>query len=132
MTAQPDGTADVLASYGNRIRVVRQQNRGVAAARNSGAGIAAADLLAFLDADDAWLPHKLELQIARFVCEPRLGLVHCGVEDIDEEGSFLRKRLDGLEGQVATELLLFQQPVILGGGSGHCYPRVVFEIGRRF
>ena len=122
-----DSTPDVLARYGECVFGVRQQNRGVAAARNKGAEIATGDLLAFLDADDVWLPRKLELQSARFVREPQLGLVHCGVEDIDEQGSPLGKHLDGLEGRAATELLLFHRPVILGGGSGIAIPRAVFE-----
>jgi glycosyltransferase involved in cell wall biosynthesis len=122
-----DDTADALGCYGSRIRVVRQQNRGVAAARNKGAEIARGDLLAFLDADDIWIPRKLELQTRRFGGEHRLGLVHCGVEDINEEGRSICQRLDGLEGNVATELLLFNRSVILGGGSAMVIPRAVFE-----
>lgn len=122
-----DGTSEVLKRYGNKICVVRQQNSGVAAARNKGADIATGDLLAFLDADDVWLPRKLELQTARFVEEPQLGLVHCGVQDINEEGFPLREHLDGLEGSVGADLLQFRRPVILGGGSGIVVPRIVFE-----
>ncbi len=46
------------------IAVVRQENRGVAAARNLGIKITASEYVAFLDQDDEWLPDKLALQIA--------------------------------------------------------------------
>src|SRR6266849_4364482 len=54
-----DGTALVLRSYGSKIRVIEQSNRGVSAARNAGAAIARGEYLAFLDDDDEWLPGKL-------------------------------------------------------------------------
>jgi len=122
-----DQTADVLAAFAGRIRPLRQMNRGVAAARNAGAGLASGEFFAFLDADDIWLPPKLERQIACFLAESDLGLVHCGVEEIDESGAGLKRREDGLEGWVAHELLLFRRAVILGGGSGVMIPRAVFE-----
>ncbi len=46
------------------MRVVRTENRGVAAARNTGVALASAPLIAFLDSDDLWLPDKLERQMA--------------------------------------------------------------------
>src|SRR6266849_5630061 len=54
-----DGTALILRSYGSKIRVIEQSNRGLSAARNAGAAIARGEYLAFLDADDEWLPGKL-------------------------------------------------------------------------
>lgn len=53
-----DGSATVLADYGDRIRSVRQPNRGVAAARNRGVRLAAGAYLAFLDADDRFPPDR--------------------------------------------------------------------------
>jgi glycosyltransferase involved in cell wall biosynthesis len=120
-----DETPAVLARYGERIRVVRQNNQGVAAARNAGIAVARGDLLAFLDSDDVWLPRKLELQAARIEADPELGLVHCGV---DFEGTGIR--LDGMEGSVASEMLRLDRSVIVAHGSGVMVPRrVVEEVG---
>jgi glycosyltransferase involved in cell wall biosynthesis len=121
-----DETAEVLRVYEGRIRVLRQANRGVAAARNAGAAMALGELLAFLDADDAWLPSKLERQAARFDVESGIGLVHCGVEEVDGRGRQLRTRLDGMEGWVSREMLLFRRGVILGGGSAAVIRRTTF------
>lgn len=122
-----DETPEVLACFADRIRSIRQSNRGVAAARNAGAQVASGDLLAFLDSDDRWLPEKLAQQAARLEAEPDLGLVHVGVEEIDAFDSSLGTRVDGREGWVAGEMLYFEGPVILGGGSGAMIPRRVFE-----
>lgn len=59
-----DATAEVAARFGARIRYLRQDQTGAAAARNSGVRRAETDCIAFLDADDLWMPTKLELQHA--------------------------------------------------------------------
>jgi glycosyltransferase involved in cell wall biosynthesis len=59
-----DDTRERLEPFMGRIRYERQENQGVAAARNRGLTLATSELIAFLDADDAWHPRKLELQVA--------------------------------------------------------------------
>ncbi len=64
-----DGSTDdtdlVLAAFSDsRLRVIRQKNRGVSAARNTGLAAARGHFLALLDSDDAWEPEKLACQIA--------------------------------------------------------------------
>jgi glycosyltransferase involved in cell wall biosynthesis len=58
-----DNTQEVLSGYGDRVRVVLQENRGPAIARNRGIAVAKGDIIAFLDSDDQWLPTKLERQV---------------------------------------------------------------------
>ncbi|MFH0825315.1 MAG: glycosyltransferase [Pseudomonadota bacterium] len=59
-----DNTQQVLDTYGGRIRVLRQENRGVSAARNAGIAASNGELVAFLDSDDEWMPEKLFHQTA--------------------------------------------------------------------
>src|SRR5271165_4480269 len=59
-----DETADVLLSFANTIRLIRQENRGVSAARNAGIRAARGRWIAFLDSDDEWHRDKLALQVA--------------------------------------------------------------------
>lgn len=125
-----DGTRELLAEYGERIRVLSQQNQGVAAARNAGIGAANGDYLAFLDSDDAWYPRKLEQQMLRFEQEPHLGLVHCGAEMIDAEGRTLDTTTGGMEGDVAEAMLRLDREVIMPQGSSIVVPkRIAMDLG---
>jgi glycosyltransferase involved in cell wall biosynthesis len=76
--ASTDDTAARLEAYGERVRVVRaERNGGPAAARNLALRHAGGELVAFLDADDRWLPHYLETLLARYDAEPGVGLLAC-------------------------------------------------------
>jgi glycosyltransferase involved in cell wall biosynthesis len=59
-----DQTQEVLQTFGDRIRVICQENGGVSSARNAGMAVAAGDWLGFLDSDDLWRPEKLRHQLA--------------------------------------------------------------------
>ncbi len=58
-----DNTADVIKSYGSRVHSIHQENGGASVARNTGIEAAKSEWIAFLDADDEWLPEKLAEQI---------------------------------------------------------------------
>lgn len=79
-----DGTADVLASFGSSIVVVRQDQRGVSAARNAGIAKAGGDYVAFLDADDVWFPDKIAIQVATLEAVPHAGGCYSGFVITDE------------------------------------------------
>ncbi|MEG4031091.1 MULTISPECIES: glycosyltransferase [unclassified Microcoleus] len=81
-----DRTQQVLQPYFDRIRYIYQENQGVAAARNIACQLAQGEFLAFLDADDYFLPSKLEKQLACFDAYPTLDMVQTGWLIVDETG----------------------------------------------
>jgi glycosyltransferase involved in cell wall biosynthesis len=70
-----DDTGARLAPFRDRVALVRQENQGVAASRNTGVRSAKGELIAFLDGDDLWEPDKLAVQVAAFQAHPRSGLI---------------------------------------------------------
>lgn len=72
-----DNTESVMAPFGDRIRYIKQENQGVSGARNTGMKEARGEYIAFLDADDLWLPERLAAEIPLLDADPNLGLVYC-------------------------------------------------------
>src|SRR5262245_40114640 len=78
-----DDTAEIVARYGSAVTLIRQANAGAAVARNAGMRLARGRYIAFLDADDVWLPGKIEAQVAHLdrhrdvsLCCTRWDLLH--------------------------------------------------------
>ena len=125
-----DGSTDdslkVLESFASRVRVMRQANQGVSAARNAGIRESRGAFVAFLDADDLWHPDKLTKQIALFA-NPAVGLVYCAVEYIDERGRSLGTNFTGRRGRVLRSIALLQGTIVLAGGSTAVIRRECFD-----
>ena len=90
-----DDTPRILEGMGDRITTVRQANAGPSAARNRGIEKARGDYVAFLDADDLWLPAKTETQLRCFERDPRLAVCtslmqNFWAEDLAEEEARLK------------------------------------------
>jgi glycosyltransferase involved in cell wall biosynthesis len=76
-----DNTLEILESYGDRIKVLRQPNGGPSAARNEGVAQAKGEIIAFLDSDDAWKPEKLERQVRlMMIAGPNVPCCVCNAE----------------------------------------------------
>jgi len=71
-----DGTARVAERFGHKVRLIRQRNGGPGSARNAGIRAARGAWIGLLDADDTWLPTKLERQLA-LDGDERIGVIAC-------------------------------------------------------
>lgn len=88
-----DGTAEAVRSCGNSLHYICQSNGGASKARNEGIRRSRARYVAFLDADDLWKPEKLAAQVEYLERHAAVGLVHCDIEWIDQDGiPFMRWR----------------------------------------
>ena len=94
-----DDTDTVVAPYLDRIRYVKQEQRGKAAARNAAVQLAQGELVAFCDSDDAWYPDRIERQLAAFEQAPDVGMVHGHVTVIDSAGQVLPDRTDAVRSE---------------------------------
>jgi len=71
----------------SRFRLIRQQHQGQPQTKNRGISEARGEFIAFLDADDRWLPTKLEKQLAIFRGRSNVGLVYTRRGFIDPSGT---------------------------------------------
>ncbi len=86
-----DNTAIVLAKFRlhENLRVIHHStNRGQAAARNNGIRAARGDYIAFCDADDIWLPEKVEKQMNVFWRNEKAEIVYCDIYKFDQHHIF--------------------------------------------
>jgi len=98
-----DGTRGVVSAWAERdprLRLLPQENRGVAASRNRAIADAKGEFIAPLDADDVWAPGKIEQQVRRMIdAGEETGLVYCWWTLIDVKGALLdsspRWRIEG-------------------------------------
>ncbi len=123
----PDGSIGICQQFkDSRIKIIRQANRGLPGARNTGIRHAIGDYLAFLDADDIWLPEKLEKHVHHLNNSPTVGISFCYSAFINEKGNYTglfqkpRKLYD-----ITPSYILCRNPV--GNGSVAVIRREVFE-----
>jgi glycosyltransferase involved in cell wall biosynthesis len=120
-----DGSPDsgqlesVIQPYVARITYLRQENRGPSAARNLGIRRARGEWLAFLDSDDAWLPHYLAEQLRFLSSDPALDMAYCDatlVGDTDGGGKTFMQLCPSV-GPVTFESLLVEQTQVITSGT---------------
>jgi glycosyltransferase involved in cell wall biosynthesis len=129
-----DNTADVIAPYqerlGAKLKYVRQENRGLPAARNTAIRNSKSELLALLDADDIWLPNRLSESVKVMAERPNAGLAYgliAGIDPDDQLGSTWVGNLKHAEGRIAP--YIYMRKVELPCPSMTFRRRCVDEVG---
>jgi glycosyltransferase involved in cell wall biosynthesis len=127
-----DNTEEIVTDFDDeRIKYIRHdQNRGGAAARNTGIAFAAGEYIAFLDSDDAWLPDKLGKQVKAFEeSDPQVGVIYTGCSVLSQNGEALVDyKAPRLRGEVLKKLLVSNR-IVAGGSSALVKREHVQEIG---
>jgi len=101
-----DESASVIQSFADqRIEYIYQENQGLSAARNTGIRHTKGQFVNFLDADDLFLPEKLQLQLEFLQQHPAYGLVAEGFIRCDERGEHLYTSMDE-EGEIPLQNLI--------------------------
>lgn len=122
-----DDTSAVLADYGDRIRVVRKANEGLSSARNAGIAAALGEYVAFLDADDWWLPGKLSRQVAFMQAHPELGFTSTAARVEDPQGRFVNLWACARWQGPFLDHLFGANAEVAGSGSAVIAKRALFE-----
>jgi glycosyltransferase involved in cell wall biosynthesis len=103
-----DNTAEIALSYAPRVKLIKKENGGPAAARNTGMQHATGEFIAFLDSDDSWVPDKLAEQVALLDTNPAIGLVYGKAQMFQQIGA--NRQWGGVIGHTQSptlKLLLF-------------------------
>jgi glycosyltransferase involved in cell wall biosynthesis len=129
-----DGTGEVIdrlidQTSDKRIRVVKQNNQGLSAARNTGIANASGELIAFLDGDDAWSPHKIEHHVRVLASAESIGLTASYSSYMTEKG---RRTGAILAGKVHPTLHDMLRRNHFGNGSTIVARRQCFEQAGNF
>ena len=122
-----DETLQVLAAYGDAIQVIDQVNGGMSHARNVGIRAARGQYVAFLDADDWWLPEKLARQIELMESRPEIGFCSTAARVENPQGELLNLwRCHRVSGDM-LETIFAHNAAIAGGCSAVMVRRELFE-----
>ncbi len=120
----PDKSLEICQQFTDkRIKIIRQKNHGVCAARNTGIRNAQGEYLAFLDADDLWLPEKLEKHVEHLENSPLVGVSFSRSAFIDEMGKPLGIYQMPKLKDITPALIICRNPI--GNGSAPVLRREV-------
>jgi glycosyltransferase involved in cell wall biosynthesis len=122
----PDRSLEICRRFDDpRIRIVRQANRGLAGARNTGIRHAQGDYIALLDSDDLWLPEKLSQHVMHLERSPHVGISFSRSAFIDEHDQPLGVYQMPQLTKITAPYLLCRNPI--GNGSAPVLRRAVLE-----
>lgn len=122
----PDNSVNICEQFtDSRIKIIHQKNRGLPGSRNTGIRHASGDYIAFIDADDIWLPEKLTKHIAHLESNPDVGVSFSRSAFIDETDKPLGiYQITKLQDITPLDILC-RSPI--GNGSAAVFKKAVFE-----
>lgn len=122
----PDRSIEICQQFTDeRIKIIRQKNRGLAGARNTGIRHAKGEYLAFLDSDDLWLPEKLAKHVQHLDSSPEVGLSFSRSAFIDANGNSMGIYQMPKLTNIPASHLLCRNPI--GNGSAPVIRRETLE-----
>ena len=93
-----DGTPEILAGFGDAIRVIRRENGGLNAATDTGVAAARGEFITFLDADDTWAPGRVRALAEALIAYPRAGISYGDMTVVDEHGNVVHESFNAHKG----------------------------------
>lgn len=132
-----DGTAKLVSDYissskTEKIKLLSQKNSGVSVARNKGIDAAKGDFIAFLDADDYWLPNNLFDKYTFLNKNPEADFTFSNFYIGDKDLEILEKGPVGTDIDMLENLLYWKRAVIPGASSNLFLRKKCFDQGLRF
>lgn len=109
-----DGSSDVARRF-HSVECLRTEHLGQASALNHGVARARGELLAFLDADDEWLPSKLELQTQAMASDPTLDIVFGHAEQVLDAPGALQVEPRALPARLPSAMLIRRSALLRAG-----------------
>jgi glycosyltransferase involved in cell wall biosynthesis len=122
----PDRSIEICKQFSDpRIKIIHQKNRGLSGARNKGIQQAQGEYLAFIDADDLWLPEKIEKHVEHLDNSPTVGVSFSRSTFIDQDGASLNIHQMPRLKNITPYQVLARNPI--GNGSAAVFRKQVFE-----
>jgi len=116
-----DSSIEIIGRFGSPVTLIRQENAGAAAARNTGVQNSHGEFLSFLDSDDLWTDDKLAKQLEVMTQQPEIDLVFAHAEEFispelaDDVASSIRCREGAMPARVQSTMLIRQDAFLKVG-----------------